>query len=216
MPRFKEYLTEFQNVVLISPLFHQLLRKTVHYQLSSRYQNEAYYYPRWRRPCRVFTKETSTPTDHIFLCAVHNFGTVPACEHDSSLSPSCQLRISEFMKIAALLYPIILPHPHHCFAFYKHTYLPKDVCGFHYSRHDYRSALLVPSGIEPNPGPRKPYFPCGICGTACWTDSLGFGECDQWIHKVCICMSSTELSRLNKTVQMIGSAQTVKPLTSLR
>ena len=67
-----------------------------------------------------------------------------------------------------------------------------------YSRQDYRSALLILSGIEPNPGAHKPRFLCGICGKACKTESIACDECDEWIHRVCIGMSSTEFSRLGK------------------
>ena len=56
--------------------------------------------------------------------------------------------------------------------------------------------LLLISGIEPNPGPRRPKFPCGICSRACKMQCIACDECDQWIHKSCIGMSSTEFTRL--------------------
>jgi hypothetical protein len=56
--------------------------------------------------------------------------------------------------------------------------------------------LLVISGLETNPGPRKPKFPCGICTKACKTNCLACDECDLWIHKSCVGMSTSELARI--------------------
>ncbi|CAG2204419.1 unnamed protein product [Mytilus edulis] len=55
------------------------------------------------------------------------------------------------------------------------------------------------SGIEQNPGPRHPKFPCGICKKACKLQSIACDECDQWLHKICIGMSTTEFSRLGNS-----------------
>lgn len=39
----------------------------------------------------------------------------------------------------------------------------------HYDSSLYKSILLIISGIEMNPGPRPPKFPCGTCSKACGT-----------------------------------------------
>ena len=56
--------------------------------------------------------------------------------------------------------------------------------------------LLLLSGIEPNPGPRRPRFPCTICQKSCKTDSIACDDCDKWTHRQCIGMSTTEFSKL--------------------
>lgn len=58
--------------------------------------------------------------------------------------------------------------------------------------------LLIISGIEPNPGP-KAKFPCAICSKACKLNSIACDDCNQWLHKVCLGMSSTEFSRLGNS-----------------
>jgi hypothetical protein len=54
----------------------------------------------------------------------------------------------------------------------------------------YRIALLRIAGIETNPGPRPPKYPCGICSNACkWGEkALACDECDTWYH-VCVAFS---------------------------
>lgn len=52
--------------------------------------------------------------------------------------------------------------------------------------------LLLISGIHPNPGPRRPKYPCGICGYARKTGVLG---CPM-NHKECVGISSSLLARM--------------------
>jgi len=59
--------------------------------------------------------------------------------------------------------------------------------------------LLLLSGVEPNPGPRKPRFPCTVCQKACKEDTIACDDCDQWMHKTCIGMSTTEFSEIGKS-----------------
>lgn len=62
-----------------------------------------------------------------------------------------------------------------------------------------RMILLLLSGIEPNPGPRRPRFPCFVCQKACKEGTIACDDCDQWMHKTCIGMSTTELSEIGKS-----------------
>lgn len=39
--------------------------------------------------------------------------------------------------------------------------------------------LLLLAGIEPNPGPRQPRFPCGICNKACKLGVIACDDCDK-------------------------------------
>jgi hypothetical protein len=59
-----------------------------------------------------------------------------------------------------------------------------------------RLALMVVNGLETNPGPRRPKFPCGICSKACKLECIACDDCEQWLHKSCIGMSTSELNRL--------------------
>ena len=56
--------------------------------------------------------------------------------------------------------------------------------------------LLLKGGIEPNPGPRRPKFPCTVFSKACKTECIACDACNQWVHRTCIGMSTTEFSRL--------------------
>ena len=61
--------------------------------------------------------------------------------------------------------------------------------------------LLVIGGIETNPGPRPPKYPCAICDKACrWGQkALACDECDHWYHAACTGIDSTEYSHLANT-----------------
>ena len=65
-----------------------------------------------------------------------------------------------------------------------------------------RLSLLLISGIEPNPGPRTPRFPCTICKRACKTNqmSLACDNCDNWTHKDCVNMTTSSYIRLGNCV----------------
>ena len=66
-----------------------------------------------------------------------------------------------------------------------------------------RAILLVISGLETNPGPRKytPKFPCGVCSKACkWGQrAIACDECDQWFHLACMGMNSSIYEHLGNT-----------------
>jgi hypothetical protein len=64
-----------------------------------------------------------------------------------------------------------------------------------------RLALLVMSGLETNPGPRRPKFPCGICSRACKKDCIACDQCDLWLHKSCIGMSTSELTPIGELTE---------------
>jgi hypothetical protein len=67
--------------------------------------------------------------------------------------------------------------------------------------------LLLLSGIEPNPGPRRPRFPCGICDKACKTNVIACDDCDKWIHKSCLGMTTDELDIGNSDEKWTCSKQ---------
>ena len=82
----------------------------------------------------------------------------------------------------------VIPHP----PFHHGKY-------FQDSNHGLRFSLLLKGGIESNPGPRRPKFPCVMCSKACKTECLACDECNQWVHRTCIGMSTTEFSRLGRS-----------------
>ena len=52
---------------------------------------------------------------------------------------------------------------------------------------------------EPNPGPRAPKYPCGLCQKACkWTTPcVCCDSCDKWFHQECLHMPSAVFNALN-------------------
>ena len=76
--------------------------------------------------------------------------------------------------------------------------------------------LLLISGIEPNPGPRRPKFPCSICSKACKLNSIAYDDCNQWLHKECLGMSTTEFSRLGKSDDTWNCPSCQKPNNSTK
>ena len=74
--------------------------------------------------------------------------------------------------------------------------------------------LLLLSGIEPNPGPRQPRFPCTICQKACKTESIACDDGDKWTHRNCIGMSTTEFSNLGKSDETWTCPSCSKPNNS--
>ena len=73
---------------------------------------------------------------------------------------------------------------------------------------------LILSGIEQNPGPRRPRFPCTICQKACKTESISCDDCDQWTHRLCIGMLTREFSNLGKSDEAWTCPSCSKPNSS--
>lgn len=65
----------------------------------------------------------------------------------------------------------------------------------------FRSLLLVLAGVEQNPGPRTPKYPCAICSKACkWGQrALACDECDHWYHATCTGIDTLEYADLANT-----------------
>jgi hypothetical protein len=59
--------------------------------------------------------------------------------------------------------------------------------------------LLMLSSIELNPGPRRPRFPCCICDKACKTNVIACDDCDMWIHKSCLGMTTDEFNNIGNS-----------------
>ena len=68
-----------------------------------------------------------------------------------------------------------------------------------YDRSALRFSLLLKGGTESNPGPCRPKFLCVMCSKACKTECIACDECNQWVHRTCIGMSTTEFSRLGRS-----------------
>ena len=45
----------------------------------------------------------------------------------------------------------------------------------------------------------NPKFHCVMCSKACKTECIACDECNQWVHRTCIGMSTTEFSRLGRS-----------------
>ena len=85
----------------------------------------------------------------------------------------------------------------HC----KHRLLRHSPTSLSVDRSSHRLVLLLLSGLETNPGPRMPRFPCVVCRKACKTNqkALACDDCDAWTHKDCIGLSSASYSRLGNS-----------------
>ena len=61
--------------------------------------------------------------------------------------------------------------------------------------------LLLLSGVEHNPGPYTPKYPCMVCTKAVkWGQhALACDKCDRWVHTPCISMATTEYNHLANT-----------------
>ncbi|CAC5398880.1 unnamed protein product [Mytilus coruscus] len=81
----------------------------------------------------------------------------------------------------------------------KHMQLTQQKFKTIRERSTQRLILLLLSGIETNPGPRRPRFPCTICQKACKIESIACDDCDKWTHRNCIGMSTSEYSNLGKS-----------------
>ena len=59
-------------------------------------------------------------------------------------------------------------------------------------RNSHMMIMLLMSGIELNPGPRVPRFPCVVCFKACKANQMAVAcdNCDHWTHKDCVSMST--------------------------
>lgn len=94
-------------------------------------------------------------------------------------------------------------HPAHFLLWMRHSrYRLARSRLLSYERGSHRLILLLLSGIEPNPGPRTPRFPCGICSKACKNNqsALGCDECDQWVHRTCLDMSPPTFQQLAASI----------------
>ena len=106
----------------------------------------------------------------------------------------------QFYKHVSLLHEDQCPKPtgilYWCITSKIHRY-PVKYNG-NYSTSLYRIALLIIAGIETNPGPRPPKYPCGTCSKACkWGEkALACDECDTWYHASCAGINTQEYSRL--------------------
>ena len=60
--------------------------------------------------------------------------------------------------------------------------------------------VLLAGDVELNPGPRKPKYPCIVCGKACtWnTPAVCCDDCDGWYHTDCMGMHPAVYSALGK------------------
>ena len=85
---------------------------------------------------------------------------------------------------------------------------------FNKDRSAHKLYLLLLSGIEPNPGPRRPKFPCGICGRACKTGVIACDDCDKWIHKSCLGMTTAEFSDVGRSDEKWSCPSCSKPNNS--
>jgi hypothetical protein len=85
-------------------------------------------------------------------------------------------------------------HIYHWLRFSKHRTL--KYASINCTRKALRLFLIVVSGLETNPGPRKPKFPCGLCTKACKLKCIACDECDLWWHKSCVGLTSAEFKRL--------------------
>lgn len=81
-------------------------------------------------------------------------------------------------------------------------------------RSSYRLVLLLLSGIEQNPGPRRPRFPCGICTKACKDKVIACDDCDTWIHKSCLGMTTEEFDKLGNSEATWSCPSCAKPNNS--
>lgn len=63
--------------------------------------------------------------------------------------------------------------------------------------------ILNASDCHPNPGPRQPKYPCGICSKACvWSRtirSVACSSCEKWFHKDCLNMPTVLYEPLELT-----------------
>ena len=68
-------------------------------------------------------------------------------------------------------------------------------------RSSHKALLLLLSGIETNPGPRQPKFPCGLCGRACKTNQRAVccDDCNKWCHKDCLGITTPNYIALSES-----------------
>ncbi|VDI31597.1 Hypothetical predicted protein [Mytilus galloprovincialis] len=96
----------------------------------------------------------------------------------------------------------------------KHIQLTQQKFKTVRERSTQRLILLLLSGIETNPGPRRPRFPCTICQKACKIESIACDDCDKWTHRNCIGMSTSEYSNLGKSEDTWTCPSCCKPNNS--
>ena len=96
---------------------------------------------------------------------------------------------------------ITIPHPLFCKRAYHYCHY-RDSSSIRKQGLEifiHRKYLLLMAGIKPNPGPRAPKYPCGVCSKACKTKCIACDDCGQWMHKSCIGLTSAELIELGKS-----------------
>ena len=123
------------------------------------------------------------------ISSIHNFSTTSNYDTNECV----QNRAKSYLKCTNLSTGTRVYYWLH---YVKHTRLQTKFYDIDNVKSSHRQLLLLISGIEPNPGPRHPKYLCGICKKACKLGTIACDECDQWLHKTCIGMSSTEYSRL--------------------
>jgi len=109
------------------------------------------------------------------ISSIHNFSTTSNYDTNECV----QNRAKSYLKCTNLSTDYWLHHV-------KHIRLQTKFYDIDSVKSSHRLLLLLISGIEPNPGPRCPKYPCGICKKACKLGTIACDECDQWLHKTCI------------------------------
>ena len=94
-----------------------------------------------------------------------------------------------------------------------HKHLVTNV-SFNKDRSAHKLYLLLLGGIEPNPGPRRPRFPCGICGRACKTGVIACDDCDKRKHNSCLGMKTAEFSDVGRSDEKWSRPSCSKPNNS--
>ena len=153
------------------------------------------HYPRWRHS--IVNSLTLTFIMLLSARLVFLFVTTVVCS-DYSSSPQTLYNATEPELVLSPKSISFLPSSQsQLFVWLRHNRhrLLRNV-PLYSDRKAHRMTLLLISGIHPNPGPRRPKYPCGVCGYACKTGVLGCDDCGQWIHKECVGISSSLLSRL--------------------
>ena len=134
-------------------------------------------------------------TDHIAherICITDLFSSPYVfynCETDLQ-PPVAETHSTQVVLLA--LHHVILWLPHGCHKLDRKQPLATSTSTSH------KHIILLISGIEPNPGPRRPRFPCVVCTKACKVNqrALTCDTCDHWIHKACVNMTTASYVKM--------------------